>query len=199
MKLILTLFIALLGLAASGQSIFSSEQITAMMLAKKELRLQNAVIEGDIDLSSVGSTDTTALYEYNKKKYIVITTWINAPIACVNCVFKGKFNLHHEEKNIKGEIVEYRTEFKSDVVFKGCVFEGDVNFELANFDKSFSLAYSNFKKSFALPRIGLNQPLLLEGTVLDQPATYRNTQGDKLEKLNIAELKRRLGSQGGEH
>ncbi len=169
-----------------AQKTISAQSVFEMIDKGQSIDLQDATIEGDLDLTELSNKrrdkkNSNETYKSN----------VTASISFKKCTFKGDFIAYKnvDKKNGKnmggitvnwdGNGISYSTDFDSDVIFEACKFEGLSEFKYSSFKAGSKFSTSDFSKEANFKYANFNQNALFDGCNFDKYASFKYTNFEK--------------------
>lgn len=144
-NIIIILFIVLIPTKFYGQEqtivknqIESSKILSEINSNAELLTYKNIEINGDLDFTSLSSTEERRTDQFGKKYY---RTEINSKLYFENCIFNGKLIAYSDSENTL-----FDTIFNKELSFINCTFNNGADFTLAKFKKITDFSFSKLTK-----------------------------------------------------
>lgn len=142
------LFIACLLLLSGtifAQTTVNAEEIIKKINSKQAVSYENAIIKGDLDLTTPINNKKPEKENYKNNETTNLHCLIEVAINFKNCTFKGQVIGYLPDEKTEEKNTIYAAQFTKGAAFNGCTFENDVNFKYTEFVGKGEFSNSKFK------------------------------------------------------
>ena len=152
MKFILTslLLVLVVLLPALAQTTVDAKEIIAKINRNEAVSYQNAVINGDLDLTNLANRKEKRDGFWNGNSHEFLSV-VEVPLSFKNCTFNGKFLAYRSEEPDERKLINtsntvYNTDFTEAVTIENCQFADDAAFKYSTFTQRAIFTGNTFRE-----------------------------------------------------
>ena len=185
---IFAIILMLIPALTTAQSRVRAEDILQQINDEKAVHYTNAVIEGDLDLTSLKDW-TPDKNNRKNSRWNTQTFWhhVRSSMIFIDCTFNGDVTAyHHDEwKNETRNVI-----FHEDTSFSGCRFREDSAFKYVRFEKGADFKGTSFSREALFKYTGFSGDVSFAGASFGRDANFKYTRFPDFVSFNEAEFRR---------